>query len=92
VYRVQRRKNEETLLAGWSRQDGGFHRVSRAGVIEGLTDLPRKGLNLEVRPFGLVGGDQEEDETSADGRADAGLVWALSQRHLALKVNYLVRF
>ena len=73
VYRVQRRKNEETLLAGWSRQDGGFHRVSRAGAIEGLTDLPRTGLNLEVRPFALVGADREETETSADGRADAGL-------------------
>lgn len=73
VYRLQRRKNEETLLAGWSRQDGGFHRVSRAGVIEGLTDLPRKGLNLEGRPFALAGADQEEDETSAEARADAGL-------------------
>ncbi len=73
VYRMQRRKNEETLWAGWSRQDGGFHRVSRAGVIEGLKDLPRKGLNLEVRPFVLAGADQDEGEASLDGRADAGL-------------------
>jgi len=73
VYRVQRRKNEETLWSGWSRQDGGFHRVSRAGAIEGLVDLPRKALNLEVKPFGLVGADQEVGDTATEGRVDAGL-------------------
>jgi len=73
VYRLQRRKNEETLWAGWSRHDGGFHRVSRAGALEGLHDLPRKGLNLEVRPFALAGADQDAPEAATEGRADAGL-------------------
>jgi uncharacterized protein DUF5916 len=73
VYRMQRRKNEESLWSGWSRQDGGFHRVSRAGVIEGLHDLPRSGLNLEAKPFVLGGTDQDGPEAATQGRADAGL-------------------
>jgi hypothetical protein len=73
VYRMQRRKNEETLWAAWSRQDGGFHRVSRAGALEGLHDLPRKGLNLEVRPFALAGADQDAPGAASEGRVDAGL-------------------
>jgi hypothetical protein len=72
VCRMQRRKNEETLWSGWSHQDGGFHRVSRAGAIVGLVDLPRAGLNLEVKPFGLAGLDQVAPD-GASGRADVGL-------------------
>ncbi|HEY6546369.1 MAG TPA: DUF5916 domain-containing protein, partial [Vicinamibacteria bacterium] len=79
VYRMQRRKNEESLWSGWSRSDGGFHRVSRAGRIEGLTDLPRTGLNLEIKPFGLAGADQDAPDTGTSGRGDLGgdLKWEI---------------
>ena len=62
--RMIRRKNEEVLWASWSRDGGGFHRVSRAGELHGLEDLPRQGLNLEVKPYGLAGYTEERDEDS----------------------------
>jgi hypothetical protein len=65
VYRMIRRKNEEVLWRSWSRDNEGFNRISRAGHIDGLTDLPRPGLNLEVRPYVLGGGTQERDELGA---------------------------
>ncbi len=55
VERVVRRKNEDAFLAGWSRAEGGLHRVSQAGRLEGLARLPRAGLNLEAKPYGLAG-------------------------------------
>ncbi|MGD2067517.1 MAG: DUF5916 domain-containing protein, partial [Gemmatimonadota bacterium] len=58
VFRVIRRKNEEVLWRSWSRQNEGFHRVSRAGHLTGVTDLPRPGLNLEVKPYLLAGTEQ----------------------------------
>jgi hypothetical protein len=71
VVRMIRRKNEEALWAAWAR-DEGFHRVSRAGRLEGLAALPRSGMNLEVKPFGLAGGTHEAGKSVA-GRADVGL-------------------
>ena len=65
VWRMMRRDNEETLWTAWSRDGGGFRRVSQAGRLVGLTDLPRSGLNLEVKPYGLAGLTQERD---AEGR------------------------
>ena len=59
VWRVVRRKNEETLWTAWSRTGGGFRRVSQAGRLEGLAGLPRSGMNLEVKPYGLAGFSQE---------------------------------
>ncbi len=76
VFRIIRRKNEETLWSSWSRDNEGFHRVSLAGHLEGLADLPRPGLNLEVKPYLLTGGTQEPDasgDTQTDGRLDAGV-------------------
>jgi hypothetical protein len=66
VFRMIRRKNEEVLWASWSRESGGFHRVSRAGVLRGLIDLPRTGLNLEVKPYLLAGMTQEKETTGID--------------------------
>ncbi len=66
VYRVIRRKNEEVLWSGWSRSTDGFHRISAAGHLENLTDLPRAGINLEAKPYLLVGGTQEQSETDID--------------------------
>ena len=39
LYRVIRRKNEHVLLASFTRDGGGFHRVSRAGVIGAVVDV-----------------------------------------------------
>ena len=74
VWRVVRRTNEETLWTAWSRSGGGFRRVSQAGRLDGLSGLPRSGLNLEVKPYGLAGLDQEPGDSDLDtrGRADAG--------------------
>ena len=69
VWRVVRRTNEETLWTAWSRDGGGFRRVSQAGRLLGLTDLPRSGLNLEVKPYGLAGLTQQPDP---EGRLHTG--------------------
>lgn len=75
VFRVIRRKNEEVLWSGWSRSTGGFNRVSAAGHLEGLDELPRSSMNLEVKPYLLSGGIQELEETSidTDPRLDVGV-------------------
>jgi hypothetical protein len=62
VFRIIRRKNEEALWQSWNREGGGFHRVSGAGHLTGLENLPPPGLNLETKPFVLVGGEQERDD------------------------------
>jgi hypothetical protein len=76
VYRVIRRKNEQVLWSSWSRSNEGFTRVSRAGHIHGLTDLPRTGLNLELKPY-LIGGATGEldsfDRLDTDAEVDMGL-------------------
>ena len=61
VLRFIRSKNEETLWRAWEREGGGLHRVSRAGHLAGLTDLPRRRLNVEAKPFLLGGRRQEAD-------------------------------
>ncbi len=72
VLRVIRRKTEHTLWTSWTRAGGGFHRVSNAGVIRGLENLPRSGVNLELKPVGLLGAAQEE-AASVEALAHAGL-------------------
>ncbi|MFC1660668.1 DUF5916 domain-containing protein, partial [Gemmatimonadota bacterium] len=66
VSRTIRRKNEIVLWRSWSRDNEGFPRVSRAGHLTGMEDLPKPGLNVEVKPFVLGGIRQELTE---DGRA-----------------------
>ena len=76
VYRVIRRRNEQTIWTAWSRQGGGFNRVSQAGILEGLSGLPRRGLNLDLKPFSLAGvsRDREEDPSfTADRQLAVGL-------------------
>ena len=76
AFRVIRRKNEETLWSSWSRDNEGFHRVSLAGHLEGLTDLPDPGLNLEFKPYVLTGATQEldeDDDRDTDGLLDVGV-------------------
>jgi hypothetical protein len=62
VERLIRRKSEETLWSGWSRAEGGLHRVSRAGHLAGLASLPRSRLNLEAKPYGLLGASRERQD------------------------------
>ncbi|HET6898857.1 MAG TPA: DUF5916 domain-containing protein [Vicinamibacteria bacterium] len=80
VWRMMRRRNEETLWTAWSRDGGGFPRVSQAGRLLGLTGLPRTGLNLEVKPYGLAGLTQEPGAdgtlaTSRDRRLGLDAKW-----------------
>lgn len=58
VYRMIRRKNEEVLWTSWSRNNEGFARVSRAGHLVGLSNLPAPGLNADLKPYALGGGDR----------------------------------
>ena len=67
VFRIIRRKNEEVLWRAWEHEGGGLHRVSRAGHVTGLADLPRQGLNLETKPFVLGGRRQEADDLGVIG-------------------------
>ena len=76
VYRVIRHKNEEVLWSAWSRANEGFLRVSRAGHLEGLRDLPRAGINVELKPYVLSGATQEQTELEGidtEPRLEAGL-------------------
>ena len=76
VYRIIRRKNEEVLWSSWSRSNEGFTRVSRAGHIHGLTDLPRAGPNVELKPYVLGGATRELDSfdrLGTDVEIDIGL-------------------
>jgi len=76
IYRTIRRKNEMVLWQSWSRDNEGFQRVSRAGDLVGMDDLPRSGINVELKPFVLGGTRQELDtlgQTPVEGNADVGL-------------------
>jgi hypothetical protein len=72
--RIIRRKNEETLWSAFTRAEGGLSRVSRAGHLEGLADLPRSRFNVELRPFGLAGVTQAPTD---DGRTPGSGEWGL---------------
>lgn len=74
VFRIIRRKNEEVLWSAWSRDNEGFARVSRAGHLYGMVDLPRQSFNLELKPFALSGMTRslEEDELDTSSKLDAG--------------------
>ncbi len=76
VFRTIRRKNEMALWQSWSRDNEGFQRVSRAGHLTGMEDLPRYGINVEVKPFVLGGTRQELDtlgQTPVQRQTDVGL-------------------
>ncbi len=50
--RTVRRKNEETLWAGWGRNQG-LQRLTNTGLLQGLNQDVSSGIGLEVRPYGL---------------------------------------
>jgi len=70
-----RRKREQVLWQGWSR-DFDLEQVSRAGTLTGLSDLGSVRL-VDVRPHGVAGVEWEEKEE----RRSVG--------HLGLDVHYL---
>jgi hypothetical protein len=75
IFRSIRRKNEDVLWSAWSRDNEGFNRVSRAGHLEGLTNLPRGGMNLEFKPYVLAGTTNEpgaDPGSTTDQQFDAG--------------------
>ncbi|NIM50067.1 MAG: hypothetical protein GTN62_06990 [Gemmatimonadales bacterium] len=76
VYRTIRRKSEMVLWQSWSRDNEGFERVSRAGHLIGMENLPRYGINVELKPFALAGTRQELDadgQTPVERQTDIGL-------------------
>jgi hypothetical protein len=74
--RLVRRRNEQSLWSSWTRAGGGFHRVSRAGLIRGLKDLPHSGLNVEVKPIALFGAGRENAaETEWVSHAGLDMKW-----------------
>lgn len=73
VYRIIRRKNEDVLLAAWSRSNEGFHRVSRAAHLAGLDGLPAPRRNLEMKPYLLAGATQEAAPLGFDTEPDLKL-------------------
>ncbi len=83
VYRIIRRKNEKVLWRAWSRDDGGFHRVSQAGDLEGITGLPATGRNLETKPY-VLGGLEE-------ARWDDGTLSRSSETSVGLDMKTEVR-
>ncbi len=74
VFRMIRRKNETVLWQAWSRDTGGFHRVSQAGKLEGIRDLPPPGRNLEAKPFVLGGMRQSREDDGTLPRTTEGSI------------------
>jgi hypothetical protein len=50
--RIIKRKTEQVNWSSWSRDNGGFLRISRAGDLLGLTGL-NQSFNLQVKPYAL---------------------------------------
>ncbi len=62
VFRLIRSKNEEVLWRSWQRQNGGFRKVSRAGHLTGLGELPAPGITFEAKPFVLTASRKTRDD------------------------------
>jgi hypothetical protein len=54
VLRVIQRKNEKAMWRAWQRGAGGLRRVSAAGHLGGLNQLPHHGFDLDAKPFLLA--------------------------------------
>jgi len=64
-----RRKNEQVMWQGWSR-DSELEQLSRAGTLIGLSDIQDVNL-VELKPFGTAGWQSEQGEQS-ETRFDFG--------------------
>jgi len=83
VARLIRRENEEVLWTGWRRGTEGLLRISAAGHLTGVTEVPRQGLDLEVKPFVLGSGDAERPEEGGTVRSQGA--------EIGLDLKYEVR-
>ncbi|HSG49369.1 MAG TPA: DUF5916 domain-containing protein, partial [Longimicrobiales bacterium] len=96
VTRFVQRTQEETLWRSWVRDGGGFERVSGAGALQGMTDLPRPTLNAEVKPFLLGSRTQAPDgagELAAKNEMDFGVDFKAEVRPgLVLDLTYNTDF
>ncbi|MGH7598193.1 MAG: DUF5916 domain-containing protein [bacterium] len=73
--RIIKRKTEQVNWASWSRDNGGFLRISRAGDLLNLQEL-KQGFNLQIKPFTLGKSTREnllEANPLRDEKLDAGL-------------------
>ncbi|SMO33307.1 hypothetical protein SAMN06265218_10172 [Fodinibius sediminis] len=68
--RVIRRKSETVLWTGY-RRNQGITRPQNAGTLTGLTGMSQ-GLGLEVVPFGIIDGVEQEG-SDVDSNIDGGL-------------------
>ena len=72
-YRAIRRKNEDVFLPHISQDyRGGIYQVSQYATLQGLRGL-RRGNDLEIKPWGLLGGESVAAPVETDFVADAGL-------------------
>ncbi len=73
--RIIKRKTEQVNWASWSRDNGGFLRISRAGDLLDLQEL-KQGFNLQIKPFTLGKSTRDrllEVNPLRDEKLDAGL-------------------
>ena len=72
-YRAIRRKDENVF---WphipQRYSAGISQVSQYATLSGLRDL-RRGRYIEVKPFGIAGGQRFQTDTQTDFVRDAGV-------------------
>jgi len=71
--RTVRRKNEDSLWMGWSRNQG-LRRMTNAGHVTGIRDVTQ-GLGLDVKPYGLLTSEASQGVRNSQSieRADAGI-------------------
>jgi len=83
-YRSIRRKNEEVTwphipLTYKGSLDGGMDQASRFGTLTGL-ELLRPGQHIEVKPFGIVGGQKRagDEETTVTDEVGLDVKWSIT--------------
>lgn len=72
--RIIKRKTEQVNWASWSRNNGGFLRISRAGDLKNLSGF-NQSLNLQVKPYTLGASrwsDLLEPSSNRDDNWDGG--------------------
>ena len=70
--RTVRRKNEDSIWMGWTRNQG-LRRMTNAGHVRGLSDVTQ-GHGLDLKPYGLLTSESSPGTGTRSRRdADAGL-------------------
>src|SRR5687767_2577330 len=71
--RTVRRKNEESLWAGWGRNQG-LRRMSNAGIVTGIREVTQ-GRGLDFKPYGVFASEASPGRGSSaiTGDASAGI-------------------